>query len=54
MRQDEVCFIILEYLQHDTNQMKVLDRTDFHLFQLQDWVTVVDLNMDFRYMKKIL
>ena len=34
--------------------MKVLDYKEYYLVQLIDYVTVIDIDQDFNYMKKVL
>jgi hypothetical protein len=41
MRAGEKSLVILELLQHDRNEMKVLEKTHFYQLHLKSFVTVI-------------
>lgn len=54
MKKGECCLAIIEVLKRDENGMKVLDKREFYMFELEDWTTVIDLRQDMTMFKKVI
>lgn len=53
MKKGEVSSVKIEHLKYDDNGMKVLDKEEFYMFEVVDWITCIDLNMDEQWYKYI-
>ena len=54
MRKKEMSIIIVKNIGLDESTQNKTQSFKYYVIQLIDWTTIVDLDQDFNYMKKIL
>jgi hypothetical protein len=55
MKKGEIALFEIEHLKtSEQNSMKVLDRSEFYIIEMKEWITVIDLFGDKTFMKQVM